>query len=146
MKAILIMYLNQSMLQLYQTYKNLLQKVWAGLLIQWSITLLIFQSTIPELVAVTSNWQKNETINIQNINDNECFKRCLVRYLHTPDHHPAIIREVGELYGDNLAFKDVKFSVKVRDIHKIERKLSISINVFGYENKKYPVYVSKKIL
>ena len=66
--------------------------------------------------------------------------------MHTPDHHPAIIREVGELYGDNLAFKDVKFSAKVRDIHKIERKLSISINVFGYENKKYPIYVSKKIL
>ena len=25
-------------------------------------------------------------INIQNINDNECFKWCLVRYLYPPDH------------------------------------------------------------
>ena len=28
-------------------------------------------------------------INIQNIDGNECFKWCLVRYLHPPNHHPA---------------------------------------------------------
>ena len=38
-----------------------------------------------------------------------------------------------------------KFPVKIRDIHKIEKKNSISISVFGYENKeKHPIYVSKK--
>ena len=32
-----------------------------------------------------------------------------------------------------------------RDIHKIEKKNSIAISVFGYENKeKHPIYVSKK--
>ena len=40
-----------------------------------------------------------------------------------------------------MIFKDIKFTVKTRDIHKIEKKNSI----FGYENKvKYPIYVSKK--
>ena len=56
---------------------------------------------------------------------NECFKWCLVRYLNPADHH-----------------SDVKFPIKVRDIHKIERKNYNGITVFGYENKtKYPAYV-----
>ena len=39
----------------------------------------------------------------------------------------------------------MNFSVKIRDIHKIENKSSISISVFSYENKKkYPIYQSKK--
>ena len=37
------------------------------------------------------------------------------------------------------------FPVKIGDIHKIEKKNSIGISVFGYENKeKHPVYVSLK--
>ena len=43
--------------------------------------------------------------------------------------------------GLRLHFKDLnlKFRVKIRDTHKIEKK---SISVFGYENegKKYPIY------
>ena len=31
------------------------------------------------------------SINIQNIDDNWCFKWCLVRYLHPADRHPARI-------------------------------------------------------
>ena len=77
-------------------------------------------------------------INIQNINDNECFKWCLVRYLHTIDHHQVIIRKVGKLYGDKLDFKDIKFPVKIRDIHKIEshqsmrQKNVVKINILIY--------------
>ena len=41
-----------------------------------------------------------------------------------------------------LDFKDIKFIVKVRDIHKTEKNNSIDISVFGYENKKYPICVS----
>ena len=47
MKAALMMYLNQFTIRLYQTYKNILEKVRAGLLIKSSVTLLIFQNTIP---------------------------------------------------------------------------------------------------
>ena len=35
--------------------------------------------------------------------------------------------------------------MKIRDIHKIEKKNSIGISVFGYENKeKHPIYLSTK--
>ena len=41
--------------------------------------------------------------------------------------------------------KNIKFPVKARDVHKIERKDSIGISVLGYKDKeKYPMYVSKK--
>ena len=33
-------------------------------------------------------------------------------------------------------FTDIKFTVKVKDIHKIGRKNFITGSVFGYENKK----------
>ena len=84
-------------------------------------------------------------INIQNTDDNECFKWCLVRYLNPADHNPRRITKVDKDFAKRLDFKDIKFPVKTRDIHKIEKKNSIGIGVFGYENKvEYPVYVSKK--
>ena len=58
-------------------------------------------------------------INIQNINGNECFKWCLVRYLNPTDHHPAIITNVDKDFSKKLDFKDKKFPIKVRDIHRI---------------------------
>ena len=52
---------------------------------------------------------------------------------------------VRVLTKDDKYFRDIKFPVKSRDIHKIEKRNSIGIIVFGYENKvKYPIYVSKK--
>ena len=44
-KVILMIYLNQSILQLYQTHKNLYKKVQLGLLIHSKIIIFIFQST-----------------------------------------------------------------------------------------------------
>ena len=61
-------------------------------------------------------------INIQNIDDNECFKWSLVRYLNPADHHPARITKAGKDFAKNLDFKDKRFPVKVRHIHKIEKK------------------------
>ena len=48
-----------------------------------------------------------------------------------------------------LDFKDIKFPIKVRDIHKIEKKKkkkSIGISAFGYDSKeKQPIYISKNV-
>ena len=84
-------------------------------------------------------------INIQNIDDNESFKWCLLRYVHPADHNPRRITKADQDFPKKLDFKDIKFPVKVRNIHKIEKKNSFSISVFTYENeKKHPIYVSKK--
>ena len=47
-----------------------------------------------------------------------------------------IDKKPDKLYGDKLEFKNIKFPVKVRDIDRTKRKISIGISVFGYENKK----------
>ena len=53
--------------------------------------------------------------------------------------HPPRIRKAVKDFAKNL------YSVKIRDIHKIEKKNSITITVFGDENKeKHQIYVSKK--
>ena len=83
-------------------------------------------------------------INIQNIDDNECFKWCLVRYLNPENHHPARIAKGGKDFAKTLDFVDTNFPIEIRDIHKMENKNSIRISLFSYENKeKRPIYVSK---
>ena len=83
-------------------------------------------------------------INIQNIDDNECFKWCLVRYLYPAAQNPRTIKNADKNFAKRLDFQDKKIPVKIRDIHKRTKKDSIGISVFGYENKeKHPNYVSK---
>ena len=85
------------------------------------------------------------SINIQNIDDNECFKWSIVRHFNVLDHNPTRITKADKEFAKKLDFKNIKFLVKIRDIRKIEKMNSIGISVFGYENKeKHPLYVSKK--
>ena len=146
-----MIYFDQSILQLYQIYKKSLGKG-SGWIIDSVIDLNISISKYNPLAGSRYielpkelNHPRKRSINIQNIDDNECFKWCLVRYLNPVDHHQARITKADKDFAKKLDFKDIKFPVKVRDIHKIEKKDSIGISVFGYENKeKHPMYVSKK--
>ena len=53
--------------------------------------------------------------------------------------------KLTEIFRKIIDFKDTKCPVKIRDIHKIERKNVIGITAFGYENKvKCSISVSKK--
>ena len=45
---------------------------------------------------------------MQNFDDNECFKSCLVRYLNPADHHVARIKKINKLFGDELDFEDME--------------------------------------
>lgn len=62
-------------------------------------------------------------IKIQNVDENECLKWCLVRYLHLDDKNLARIRKIGKYFGRQLDFKDILFFVKFRNTHKIEKNL-----------------------
>ena len=66
-------------------------------------------------------------INIQNIDDHECFRWCLVRYLNPAHHHPATITKGDKDFAKKLDLKDIKLSVKVRVIHKIEKNKRIPL-------------------
>ena len=58
-------------------------------------------------------------INTQNINDSECFKWSIVKYLNSANHQTARIIKADKDFAKKLDFKDIKFSVKVRDIQKL---------------------------
>ena len=50
------------------------------------------------------------------------LKWSLTRYLNPADHDPLRITKADQDFAKKLDFKDIKFTVKVRDIHKIEKK------------------------
>ena len=68
------------------------------------------------------DYSKKGLINIQNTDDNESFKWCLVRYLNPADHHPARITKTDKDFVKRLHLKDIKFPVKISDIHEIKKK------------------------
>ena len=148
MKVTVMMCLNKSILELYQTYKNLQEKVQAGLSIQSLIIPLVFQrlagNSYIKLPKELDHPRKGLINNTQNTDDdddddddddNKCFKLCLVRYLNSFNHDPERITKTDKEIEKKLNFKNIKFSVKIRDIQKIEKKNSIGINAFGYGNK-----------
>ena len=61
-------------------------------------------------------------INIQNTDDNEWFKFCLARHLNPADHNPVRITKANKDCAKSVDFKDIKVTVKTRDIHKIKKK------------------------
>ena len=60
------------------------------------------------------------------------------------DQKSTIIRKDKENFAKELNFKYIKLPVKLRDIHKIDKKDCIDSNVFSYEKKrKHPIQVSR---
>ena len=56
-----------------------------------------------------------------------------------------ILQTINHQADKDLARKCLRFSVEIRDIHKIEKKNSIVMSIFRYEHKeRYKIYVSKK--
>ena len=66
-------------------------------------------------------------INIQNTDDNECFKWCLVRYLNSANHNPRRITKAYQDFAKIPDFKDINFPVKIRDIHKIQKRIPLAL-------------------
>ena len=58
------------------------------------------------------DYPRTGLINIQNIDDNECFKWSIVKYLNSENHHPVMITKADKDFAKKLDFKDIKFPVK----------------------------------
>ena len=152
-----MIYLNQFILRLYiQKYKNIqkytknisnIQKYFgkgSGWIIDSVIDHIINISKYNLLAAdsyIKLSKELNHPKRVWCLNasaSKKKFKWCLVRYLNLADYYPARIRKIEKWFGDETHFEDVKF------LHKIGKKNSIGISVFGYENKeKYQLYVSR---
>ena len=82
-------------------------------------------------------------INIKN-KDDECFKWCHVRFINPTNSHPERINKQDKKIASTLHYRGIKFPLKARDCEIVEERFNINVNVFGYENKFFPLYVSKK--
>ena len=58
--------------------------------------------------------------NIQNIDDNKCFKWCIVRYSNLTNHHQAIIKKADKDFAKKL--EGHNFQLKLETLTKFEKK------------------------
>ena len=83
-------------------------------------------------------------INLKN-KDNECFKWCHIRFINPQNKHCHRIKEKDKEIGKTLDYSGINIPMKARDYEIIEERFNINVNVFAYENKFFPLYVSKKL-
>ena len=75
-------------------------------------------------------------INLQN-KDHKCFMWCHVRLINHTNSHPERINKPDKEIAAKLNYSDIN------NYEKIEDRFQMQVNVFGYENKVYPLYISK---
>ena len=70
----------------------------------------------------------------------------IVRLINPQNRKAERINKQDKKIAANLNYSDITFSLDITDYEKIEDRFQMQVNVFGYENKVYPLYISKKIL
>ena len=73
-------------------------------------------------------------INLKN-KDDECFKWCHVRFINPQNKNPEI--------ASTLDYRGIEFPFKAHGYEIVEERFNINVNVIGYENQVFPLYVSK---
>ena len=89
--------------------------------------------------------KKKAIINMKN-DDNECFKWCIARALNPVEKDSQRITNILRMQSEKLNWQGIEFPVAPDDntIKRCERNNNICINVFGYEQDVYPLYLSKQ--
>ena len=102
--------------------------------------LLVGRSYIP-LPPELNNSMKG-LINLKN-KDIECFKWCHVRFINPQSRNSDRINKQDKKIAKTLDYRGINFPMKARDCEIVEERFNINVNVFRYENKVFPLYVSK---
>ena len=76
--------------------------------------------------------------------DNECFKWCDVRFINPQNKYADRTKKQDKKITETLDYRGIDFPMKARDYELVEERFNINVNVFGYQNKVFPLYVSKK--
>ena len=88
---------------------------------------------------------KNAIVNPKN-KDNKCFLWCVLRALNPTENHPERIDKKLIEKENTLNMEGIEYPVSLKDIDKFERQNpSISITVFGYEDKSVDILITVKI-
>ena len=70
------------------------------------------------------------------MDDNECFKWYIVRYFHPAIRNPARTTKADKDFAQKFNFKEIEFSIKARDVNKIEKKNSSALVLLVMKIKK----------
>ena len=70
---------------------------------------------------------------------------CYIRFLNPTNSHPERINKQDKKIASTLDYSGIIFPMKARDYEIVEEGFNINVNVFGYENKVFSLYVSKKL-
>ena len=89
------------------------------------------------------DYYRKGLINIKN-KDHKCFLWCHVRLINTQDKNAERINEEAQKIADKLNYSNIEFPLNINDYELIEDRFNMNVNVFGYQDKVYPLYVSKK--
>ena len=68
---------------------------------------------------------------------------CHVRLINPTNSHPEQIKKQDKKIAANLNYSNIAFPLDINDYKKIEDRIQMQVNVFGYENNFYPLYISK---
>ena len=83
-------------------------------------------------------------INLKN-KDDECFKWYHVRFINPQNNHCHRINKKDKEIAKTLDYRGIKFPMKARDYEIIEERFNINVNIFKYEDRVRPLYVSEKL-
>ena len=89
--------------------------------------------------------KKKALLNIQN-EDNKCIVWCILAHLHPQTQHAYRVKLYMQ-YENELNVRGVTFPTELKDIPKIEKNNSLSVNVLGYDKTDgiYPLYNTKQV-
>ena len=80
-------------------------------------------------------------LNIQN-KDDKCFLWSILAHLHVvPQNGYRVEKYIP--YETKLNMQGITYPVVVKDVPKFEKQNDISVNVFGYEDGYYPLYIPR---
>ena len=87
---------------------------------------------------------KKGLINMKN-KDEECFRWCQIRHLNPQIKYPERIKKEDKKMINELNYEGIDFSLSQKHYNKVEKRNSIRINVFGYEDgQPFPIHISKE--
>ena len=70
--------------------------------------------------------------------------RCYIRLIDPTNSHPEMINKRDKKAAVKLNYSGIDVPLNINDNELTEDRFNMNVNVFGYENKVYPLYVSKK--
>ena len=92
----------------------------------------------------TQKKQNKNDSNIRLLSELPFFSKKHEELTNPDNKHPERIKKQDTEIAETLDYRGINFPMKARDYKIIEGRFNINVNVFGYGNRVFPLYVSKK--